>query len=134
DGPAEVARQRGAQRPGYDLAGYFPAVIHPGNRGGPGPRRVVDDAAVRETQRQQVPGRVPGGLDPQQARVPGAQQQPAIGIDDEELTITRYPVVTELDLRAALQPHALDRRDRQLRNGDRQPFAPPADDGNSWRR
>jgi hypothetical protein len=41
-------------------------------------------------------------------------------------------VVTELDLGAALQPHALDRRDRQLSNGDRQPSTPPASDGNRW--
>src|SRR5262249_15257814 len=98
DSPAEVAGQRGAQRPGDDPSGYFPAVIHPGNRGGPGLGRVVDDAAVRETQRQDVPGRFPGGLDPQQARVPGGLKQLAIVIDDEEFTVTYYPVVTELDL------------------------------------
>jgi hypothetical protein len=38
--------------------------------------------------------------------------------DDQELTIAGYPVPAELDLAGALQPHALDRRDCQLRNGD----------------
>jgi hypothetical protein len=71
----------------------------------------LDDAAIRETQRQEVPGRFPRGLDPQQARVPAGLEQLAILIDDEEFTVTYYPVATELELRAALQPHALDRRD-----------------------
>src|SRR5215467_5385988 len=87
-GPAEVVRQRGAQRPGYDPSGYFPAVIEPGHRGGPWLGFVLDDAAVGETQRQEVPGRFPGGLDPQQARVPGGHQQLAIVVDDEECTVT----------------------------------------------
>src|SRR5215471_19373253 len=120
DGPAEVARERVAQRTGYDPSGYFPAVIHPGHRGGPGPGHILDDATVRETQRQQVPRRFPAGLDPQQAGVPGRREQLALIIDDEELTVAGDPVAIELDLGAALQPHALDRRDRQLRNGDRQ--------------
>jgi hypothetical protein len=71
----------------------------------------LDDTAIREPQRQEVPRRLPGGLDPQQARIPGGLEQLAILIDDEELTVTYYSVATEPELRGALQPHALDRRD-----------------------
>jgi hypothetical protein len=71
----------------------------------------MDDFAVREAQRQDVSYLVPGGLDLQQRRGSPGRQLPAVRPDDQEFTIACYPVLPELDLAGALQPHALDRSD-----------------------
>jgi hypothetical protein len=49
----------------------------------------------------------------------GGQRQLAVLPDDQELTIAYYAVLPEPDLAGGVQPHALDRRDGQLGNGDR---------------
>lgn len=67
--PAEVVRQRVAERPTDGLPEYLPPVIHPGGRGGPGLGCVLDDIAVQEAQRHDVSRSVPSGLDLQQCRV-----------------------------------------------------------------